>query len=64
MGLEKLNEKFSKEEDTEYFQGLFPIDHPKNTRFAINFFTSIGVGALTDQLRLHLEKQTKEALML
>ena len=48
MGLEKLNEKFRKEEDVEYFQGLFPIDHPKNTRFAINFFTSIGVGALTD----------------
>lgn len=51
MGLEKLNERFQREEDKEYFKGLFPTDHPKNTRFAINFFTSIGVGALTDNLR-------------
>lgn len=29
------------------FAGLFPKDHPKNTRFAINFFTHIGLGALT-----------------
>jgi len=29
------------------FDGLFPRDDPKNTRFAINFFTSIGLGGLT-----------------
>jgi len=29
------------------FEGLFPRDNPKNTRFAINFFTSIGLGGLT-----------------
>lgn len=28
-------------------EGLFPRDNPKNTRFAINFFTSIGLGGLT-----------------
>ena len=31
----------------EAFQGLFPKDNPKNTRFAINFFTSIGLGGIT-----------------
>jgi len=51
MGLEKLYEKFQDDELKEHFQGLFPKDHPKNTRFAINFFTSIGVGALTEDLR-------------
>ncbi|CAF4708178.1 unnamed protein product, partial [Rotaria magnacalcarata] len=25
--------------------------NPKNTRFSINFFTSIGLGGLTDDLR-------------
>ena len=34
-----------------FFEGLFPKDAPKNTRFAINFFTSIGLGGLTDALR-------------
>ena len=31
--------------------GIMRKDHPRNTRFAINFFTSIGLGALTDDLR-------------
>ncbi len=30
-----------------YFEGLFPRDNPRNTRFAINFFTAIGLGGLT-----------------
>lgn len=29
------------------FEGLLPRDNPKNTRFSINFFTSIGLGGLT-----------------
>jgi len=29
------------------FEGIFPKDSPKNTRFSINFFTSIGLGGLT-----------------
>ena len=51
IGLEKLNLKFQDEDTKEYFAGLFPRDHSKNIRFAINFFTSIGVGALTEDLR-------------
>lgn len=41
------------------FSGLFPRDNPKNTRFAINFFTSIGLGGLTDELREHLKAAPK-----
>ena len=33
------------------FSGLFPRDNARDTRFAINFFTSIGLGGLTDGLR-------------
>jgi pre-mRNA-splicing factor CWC22 len=36
-----------------------PKDTPKNTRFAINFFTSIGLGGLTDDLREHLKNMPK-----
>ncbi|CAJ0748651.1 10095_t:CDS:2 [Entrophospora sp. SA101] len=39
---------------SDWTQGLFPKDSPKNTRFAINYFTSIKLGALTDDLREHL----------
>ena len=35
----------------ESFSGLFPRDNPKNTRFSINFFTSIGLGGLTVRRR-------------
>jgi pre-mRNA-splicing factor CWC22 len=35
--------------------GLFPKDTIANARFAVNFFTSIGLGALTEDLRTFLE---------
>lgn len=55
MGLEKLHEKLNDKELSDFFSGLFPKDHPQNTRFAINFFTSIGLGPLTEDLRNHLQ---------
>ena len=36
-----------------------PRDNPRDTRFAINFFTSIGLGALTEDLRAHLKNAPK-----
>ncbi|ORZ36149.1 hypothetical protein BCR44DRAFT_1083411 [Catenaria anguillulae PL171] len=33
------------------FQGLFPRDNVRNTRFAINYWTSIGFGVVTKDLR-------------
>jgi pre-mRNA-splicing factor CWC22 len=41
------------------FDGLFPKDNPRNTRFAINYFTSIGLGALTEDLREFLKNAPK-----
>ncbi len=55
MGIFELHKRFNDEFKKEYFTSLFPTDHPKNTRFAINFFTSIGLGGLTEELRTHLE---------
>ncbi|GAB0089233.1 Pre-mRNA-splicing factor CWC22 homolog [Sergentomyia squamirostris] len=59
MGLGKLNTRLKEPILQESFAGLFPRDNPKNTRFAINFFTSIGLGGLTDSLREHLKQLPK-----
>ncbi|XP_075036607.1 pre-mRNA-splicing factor CWC22 homolog [Mixophyes fleayi] len=59
MGLPKLNARLKDMTLQPFFQGLLPMDNPKNTRFAINFFTSIGLGGLTDELREHLKNAPK-----
>ncbi len=59
MGLGKLNARLKDVTIQESFSGLFPRDNPRNTRFAINFFTSIGLGGLTDELREHLKNVPK-----
>ena len=41
----------------KHVKGLFPTDKGDNTRFAINFYTSIGLGTLTEDLREFLDKQ-------
>ncbi|XP_073489853.1 pre-mRNA-splicing factor CWC22 homolog [Aquarana catesbeiana] len=59
MGLPKLNARLKDMTLQPFFSGLLPMDNPKNTRFAINFFTSIGLGGLTDELREHLKNAAK-----
>lgn len=59
MGLGKLNSKLKDDALTSSLTGLFPKDNPRNTRFAINFFTSIGLGGLTDELRQFLKNAPK-----
>ncbi|KAJ6219488.1 hypothetical protein RDWZM_005300 [Blomia tropicalis] len=55
LGLVRLNARIKDVTLQEAFDGLFPRNEPQNTRFAINFFTSIGLGGLTDDLREHLK---------
>ncbi|BES93579.1 MA3 [Nesidiocoris tenuis] len=59
MGLRPLNDRLKDPSLQEAMEGLLPRDNPKNTRFAINFFTSIGLGGLTDDLREHLKNLPK-----
>ena len=42
-----------------YLGGLFPKDNVANARFAINFFTSIGLGAITEDLREFIKDAPK-----
>lgn len=59
MGMGKLNTRLNDPTLQASFSALFPRDNPRNTRFAINFFTSIGLGGLTDALRDHLKNAPK-----
>jgi pre-mRNA-splicing factor CWC22 len=61
IGIMKLKQRFesSDVEELEWYKGLFPKDSARNTRYAINFFTSIGLGPLTDELREHLKNAPK-----
>uniref|UniRef100_H3CHL1 Pre-mRNA-splicing factor CWC22 homolog n=1 Tax=Tetraodon nigroviridis TaxID=99883 RepID=H3CHL1_TETNG len=59
MGLPRLNQRLKDVTLQPFFEGLFPRDNPRNTRFSINFFTSIGLGGLTDELREHLMNAPK-----
>ncbi|KZT32743.1 MIF4G-domain-containing protein [Sistotremastrum suecicum HHB10207 ss-3] len=55
MGLKTLAERFKDEEVRQCCRNMFPMDNPKNTRFAINYFTSIGLGVVTEEMREHLK---------
>ena len=55
MGLDTFNDRLNDPIQRENFLGIFCRDSPKNTRFSINFFTSIGLGALTENLREFLQ---------
>ena len=59
MGLAKLNDRIRDATLQTAFDGLFPRDDPANTRFSINFFTNIGLGGLTEDLRNHLKSNPK-----
>jgi pre-mRNA-splicing factor CWC22 len=55
MGLKGIKERFDDEEVRGCTKGMFPMDVPKNTRFAINYFTSIDLGVLTEEMREYLK---------
>jgi len=59
MGLKVLKERFADEEVKSSCAGMFPLDNPKDTRFAINYFTSVGLGAITEEMREHLKNAPK-----
>jgi pre-mRNA-splicing factor CWC22 len=55
LGLKVLAERLKDETLAPAFAGLFPTDNPKNTRFSINYFTSIGLGVVTENMREFLK---------
>jgi pre-mRNA-splicing factor CWC22 len=62
MGMKKLEARMTEDMLQPSLQGIFPHDNPRNTRFSINYFTSIGMGALTQEMREFLQNMPKPAL--
>ncbi|KFH48910.1 Pre-mRNA-splicing factor-like protein [Hapsidospora chrysogenum ATCC 11550] len=62
IGLPKLKARLADEVLRPNLEGLFPKDNPRNIRFSINYFTSIGMGALTEEMREYLQNMPKPAL--
>ncbi|KAI0202213.1 hypothetical protein F4808DRAFT_82877 [Astrocystis sublimbata] len=62
MGMPKLQARMRDETMQPSFEGLFPRDNARNIRFSINYFTSIGMGALTEEMREFLANMPKPAL--
>lgn len=59
LGIKLLNERLNDPTMQDSFECIFPKDNPKNTRFCINFFTSIGLGGLTENLREYLKNMPR-----
>lgn len=59
LGIRLLNERLNDPSMQDSFESIFPKDNPKNTRFAINFFTSIGLGGITENLREYLKNMPR-----
>lgn len=62
IGLPKLKARMADETLRPNLEGIFPKDNPRNIRFSINYFTSIGLGALTEEMREYLQNMPKPAL--
>lgn len=60
----RLSDKAAEESGLKpYIEGLFPKDSIQNARFSVNYFTSIGLGALTEDLREFLQNAPKLLLL-
>lgn len=59
LGIRLLNERLTDPAMQDSVESIFPKDNPKNTRFSINFFTSIGLGGITENLREYLKNMPR-----
>ncbi|KAK4456293.1 hypothetical protein QBC34DRAFT_340546 [Podospora aff. communis PSN243] len=62
MGTAKLKQRLSEDMLQSSLQGIFPRDTARNIRFSINYFTSIKMGFLTEEMRTFLANMPKPAL--
>jgi len=59
MGSKAMVDKVKGEGVREYMGGVMPRDSVENARFAVNFFTSIGLGEVTEELREFIKDAPK-----
>jgi pre-mRNA-splicing factor CWC22 len=61
IGMTSLTNKLRDDILQPSLAGIFPKDNPTHTRFSINFFTAIGMGVLTEDMREHLKNMPQPA---
>ena len=59
LGLKTLVERLKDGYLQDSFEGIFPRTNPKDIRFSINYFTSIGLGGVTEDMRTALANMPK-----
>ena len=59
LGIGLLNKRLNDPTIRDSFEWIFPKDNPRNTRFSVNFFTSIGLGGITENLREYLKNMPR-----
>jgi pre-mRNA-splicing factor CWC22 len=60
MGVATLKERLGEDDLQPSLEGIFPRNSAKDLRFAVNFFISIGLGAITDKLRELYEQMSSD----
>lgn len=63
LGIDELNKRLNEEYISPFIKGMFPIDDPDNMKYSINYFTAIGLGKLTDNMREVLDIIKKEEII-
>lgn len=64
LGMSTLQARLKDDILRSNYEGLFPRDNARNTRFSINYFTSIGMGGITEEMREHLKNAPKPAVVM
>ncbi|AOA60983.1 Spliceosome assembly factor [Komagataella phaffii CBS 7435] len=60
LGVKKVQERLHEDYIQPYIRGIFPTSDQEHLRFSINFFTSIGLGVLTEEMRIILQTTPQE----
>ncbi|KAF7152140.1 hypothetical protein RHSIM_Rhsim01G0194600 [Rhododendron simsii] len=55
LGIRLLNERLYDPTMQDTFESIFPKDNPNSARFAINFFTAVGLGGITESLQEYMK---------
>ncbi|CCE61631.1 hypothetical protein TPHA_0A05570 [Tetrapisispora phaffii CBS 4417] len=55
LGIDELKSRLNEEYIQPYQVNIFPVDDPEKSRYSINYFTAIGLGVLTENMRKYIE---------
>ncbi|EDO18792.1 hypothetical protein Kpol_1028p67 [Vanderwaltozyma polyspora DSM 70294] len=51
LGIDELRNRLEADSSKSYLVNMFPTDDLENIRYSINYFTAIGLGSLTEEMR-------------